>query len=97
MNTLTTPAVPVKIEAMEELARTMVGDGKKPNLYFVTRGGTVVNVSRYKRQSYNMWRNLAEQFPNEESALEDRQTGVIASREPEEEGSTRLVTADDYR
>lgn len=84
----------MKIEALENLARDMVGDGKTPNVFFVSKQPQgLVLVTRDEEAAYNYWQSLPR---NVETSLEDRSFGVIASTEPREEGSTQLVTHDDY-
>lgn len=77
----------MRIEALETLARDMVGDGGSPNVFFVTDGPNVVMVTTDEEKARAAWRELADRFPMRECALEDRQTGVLASLEPQEEGS----------
>lgn len=80
----------VKIRALEEMARNMVRDGKRPNLYFVTDAGIVVTVTRDVEIATKAWEKLAARRPLVESALEDRLTGCISSVEPIEDDSTIL-------
>lgn len=77
------------------LARDLVGDGKTPNLYFVTDGSDVVAVVRSFTAAYRQWRSLACCTPLRECALEDRLFGVIANVAPEDDNSARLVVIDD--
>lgn len=78
---------------LDEMARTIVGDGKSPNLYFVSEKGLVVLVERSYLKARKRW----EQLPrNVETCMEDRLTGVIASNEPDEDGSKRLVVIEDF-
>jgi hypothetical protein len=81
-----------KVEEFEQLARTLIGDGKSPNIFFVSEQGCVFLVTTNFEAAYMAWRKVDY---HKESALEDRKTGVIASREPEEDGSKRLITIDD--
>jgi hypothetical protein len=83
-----------RIELLEGLASQVIGDGQKPNLYFVTVEGNVVLVSRDFDIAYDHWRYLPR---NVETALEDRLIGVICSTEPVEDGAKQLVTYDDSR
>lgn len=71
-----------KIAELNALATEMVGDGKKPNLFFVTHEGNVTMITRRFESAHREWRKFANQ--DVESMLEDRQTGVIcsASMEP---------------
>lgn len=95
---ITLKKAPAKIEALEELARTHVGDGKRPNLFFVSLAGSIVTVTRDFATAYDQWKQLASPYGDNygtESALEDRKTGTIATREPREENSDKLCTLDD--
>ena len=90
---VSTASKPRKIAALEDMARTMVGDGGSPNLFFVTDRGVVVSVSRSFDVAYAHWQDL--ESLKGECALEDRQTGVLASRSPDEERGPGLFTCDD--
>jgi hypothetical protein len=81
-----------KVEEVEAIARKVVGDGKSPNLFFVSQEGVILTVTRDFELAYQQWRALPR---NVETALEDRKNGVIADTGPVEEGSKRLVTTDD--
>ena len=67
----------MKVKLLNELASEMVGDGKKPNVFFVTEKGDVITVTQSFEKAYSEWRILAQNHI--ESALEDRQTGILAS------------------
>ena len=67
----------MKVKQLNQLASELVGDGKKANVFFVTQKGDVVLVTTDFSAAYRYWNNLAGQ--RIESALEDRQTGVICS------------------
>jgi hypothetical protein len=82
---------PRKIEALENLARTMVGDGRNPDLFFVTDQGVVVTITRDKDVAYDHWRQLAARSPRLECALENRQFGVLASVEPSGTDENKLI------
>lgn len=86
---------PKKIKALEEFTSHTVGDGKSPNLYFVTDQGTVISITRSFERGYSEWRELANRFPRRECALEDRQNGCLCSVEPVEDGSSKLKIYDD--
>jgi hypothetical protein len=80
---------------LEELAREMVGDGKSPDLFFVSVGGNIVMIAQDFHQAYYAWQSFSESMEIE-TALENRQYGVIASVEPEDdEPGSRLVRLDD--
>jgi hypothetical protein len=83
-----------KIDVLQDLASEYVGDGlKADNLFFVTDHGVVVGVTRDFEAAYGQWKRLA--ASGAECALEDRQQGVLASVEPDDDGSSTLVTLDD--
>jgi hypothetical protein len=84
------------IKQLNTLARNMVGDGQKPNVYFVTVQGNSVLIATDFAQAYGYWRSLANS--RTESALEDRQIGVIADAGYLNEGApTRWEVRDDSR
>jgi hypothetical protein len=85
---------PRKIPEFEEMARHKVGDGAKPNLFFVSINGVILTVTREFEVAYDHWCSLPTDV---ETCLEDRRTGVICTTTPIEENSTRLVTYDDAR
>lgn len=71
-------------KALADLARTHVGDGGSPNAFFVSLASRVVMVSFDFLPAYQTWK--AWSVPLEEvTALEDRQNGLLASVEPDEE------------
>lgn len=69
-----------KIKFFEDKARTTVGDGKSPNLYFVTtydeRSGAVVGIVRSLQDAKDVAKNY-----NGPVMVEDRQTGVVWENE----------------
>lgn len=71
------------MKLLEEMARDMVGDGQRPNLYFVTLHGRVIAISTRQETARAIWAELPR---DEESAVEDRLNGVICSTEPREDG-----------
>lgn len=87
-----------RIEEMEAIAREMIGDGKKPNVYFVSqfsegeKGPGLVLISRNFDVAYEFWLSLPR---NIETIFEDRLTGVLAETTPVDEGSKVLCTIDD--
>lgn len=80
----------LRIEELESLARVMVGDGKSPNVYFVGVEGNLLMITLDVVSAYRFWQSLAH-GQRVETSLEDRKIGVIASVEPEEDGSQRLT------
>lgn len=84
-----------RVRELEDLARKMVGDGKKPNLFFVSLDGNIILISRDFETAYGEWKKHATRR-NAETALEDRLWGVIASVEPEsDDPGSRFVLFDD--
>jgi hypothetical protein len=82
-------------ETLENMARDMVGDGKFPNVYFVTLKGDVVTVTTDKDVAFEHWRKLADPVLHQ-CALEDRLFGCLASVQPEsDEPGAKLVVIDD--
>ncbi|MDG6933690.1 MAG: hypothetical protein JRN68_03230 [Nitrososphaerota archaeon] len=80
---------------LDEMAVTMVGDGRKPNCFFVSdKRGVFLATTKFEN-AYQAWKGLPDA---EESALEDRRVGVIASTEPRDDSpGSPLVTYDDAR
>ena len=77
----------------EKIASELIGDGRRPNVYFVTDQGKVQTITLNKEVALDHWRALAARWPMVECALEDRQTGVLASIEPttDDEGAPLAV------
>ena len=84
----------MQIKQLNTLATEMVGDGQSPNLFFVSIKGNIMLVTPEFDTAYDYWRFMPRDV---ETALEDRQNGVLASTEPVEDESNRLVTYDDAR
>lgn len=83
----------MKIESLEAIARDMVGDGKRPNVFFVSLEPLgIVMITRDFQAAYQYWKGLSR---SAETSLEDRQTGVICSNEPLCELDKRLHVIDD--
>lgn len=83
-----------RMEQLEALARDMVGDGGKPDVFFVSVEGGIVMVTLDFEAAYHAWREYSAP-KNRETALENRSMGTIASVDPIEEGSPRLMLIDD--
>ncbi len=62
----------MKSKILNDLARTHVGDGKKPNLFFVSSEADVVLVTTNFVVAYDYWRALSRALNRKESCLEDR-------------------------
>ncbi len=87
-----------KIDQLEALASAMIGDGKSPDLFFVTDRGRVVSVDVCALSAHDRFLDLARRSDRKECALENRTFGVIASVEPEYDApNARLVLVDDFR
>ena len=68
----------MKIKSLNELATEIVGDGKSPNLFFVTLKGNTITVTTDFNLAYRQWRRLAmEHGKSGEACLEDRKWGEI--------------------
>lgn len=76
------------VAALDQLARDYVGDGGSPNAFFVSVKGRVLMVSFDFLPAYQTWKAWSSPI-EEETTLEDRQHGVLASVEPDE-GTGRL-------
>lgn len=77
---------------LQTLASNHIADGDKNNFYFVSLNGIIQTVTSDFGVAYRHWRGLPR---NQESALEDRQYGVICSVEPKEENQNKFETFDD--
>ena len=84
-----------KIKRLQTLASDLVGDGKNPNLFFVTEQGITVTVTRDFDMAYRQWETMAHTYPHIECALEDRKFGVICAVEPDMDNSKRMVRIDE--
>lgn len=60
------------------MARKMVGDGKTPNLFFVTRDRVVITITRNFTTAYSQWKDIAN-YGGHTACLEDRKNGVLCS------------------
>ena len=91
-----------KIKELEELASKMVGDGKSPNVFFITLQGVVVMITLDFNEAYHKWKRVSfngsiSHHPTVETTLEDRQYGCICLIQPEEDDSTKLIVSDEAR
>lgn len=79
---------------LDALAVRLVGDGKKPNIFFVSREGDVLTVTQDYAVALSHWETLANNMDGVVT-LEDRLSGVLASVEPEtDEPGAKLVRYD---
>lgn len=89
-----------RVEQLEQLASSMVGDEGKPNVFFVSVKGMIQIISIDFTVAYRAWRTYSEAM-DVTTALEDRQHGVLASVQSdvdENENETgRLIRWDDTR
>lgn len=83
-----------RLKILNDLPVNMVGDGGSPNVFFVSLEGNVLLISLDFNVSYHFWRLISSKR-DKDTTLEDRQHGVLASVEPEEEGSDKLIRIDD--
>ena len=83
------------VPELEKIATKMVGDGKGPNLYFVSLKGKIVAIHTSFKASYKHWKELALANSESESALEDRRYGVICSVSPDEDLGGMLIYWDE--
>ncbi len=84
-------------DELNALATKYVGDDQKPDYFFVTDRGNVITITDSFNLAYEQWERLANRDPFQECALENRDFGVIASVEPESDGSSSLIIIDDSR
>ncbi len=81
---------PHRFQALERFASATIGDGKSPNLFFVTVEGKVVVITQNLEIAKRSWEGFAGPMDTVTS-IEDRKVGVLASVEPEEDDSPRLI------
>lgn len=81
-----------KIKELEELAMKLIGDGKNPNLFFVSENGNIILVTTDGDIAYAAWSKAS--LGSEEAALEDRKNGTISSKQIDEAGDDWVL--DDY-
>ncbi len=80
---------------LDSIATELIGDGGRPNLYFVIVGDRVRTVTTNGKLAYREWKRYAER--NKECLLEDRRHGTLCSVEPEsDEPGAKLTTIDDF-
>jgi hypothetical protein len=82
----------MEIKQMQEMARDMVGDGKEPNVFFISQEGVICTVTTHAMIAYDHWKALPR---HKESAFEDRLYGVICTTESQE-GTNRLIVHDEF-
>lgn len=82
-----------RLKILNDLPVEMVGDGGSPNVFFVSLEGNVLLVSLDFNVAYHFWRLISSK-KDRETSLEDRQHGTMASVEPLEEGSDKLIRID---
>ena len=84
-----------KIPAFEEMAQEYIGDGKRPNLYFVFARNSIVLISQEFSIAYQAWKDFSKPPYEDMTALEDRLVGVLAAVEPDsDEPGAQLVKID---
>lgn len=74
-------AQPKEDNALEALARSMVGDGQSPNVYFVTVGGKVSALFVENPKGAREYARLGNHAHNVPVVIEDRKTGVVWENE----------------
>ncbi len=74
-----------RLQALESLASKLIGDGKSPNVFFVTVEGRVVSITQDLEVAKRAWEGFAASM-NIETSVEDRLVGVLASITPDPEG-----------
>jgi hypothetical protein len=82
-----------RLEILDQMARDMVGDGERPDVFFVSVAGNIATVTSSFKTAYEEWVRVSWKAKIE-TALEDRLFGVIASVEPEDDGNARLIRID---
>lgn len=84
-------------KTLNQMAIDMVGDGKGPNMYFVSNAaGDIVTASQSFEIAYAHWRQLSQARPRHECALEDRVHGVLACVQPDEKETQLIILDDSY-
>ena len=85
-----------QVPELEQLACEMVGDCKKPNVFFVSLAGQMQLVTRDGELAYQLVQSYRHTHRKQEYALEDRLNGCLVTNEPEEDGRSNLILIDDY-
>lgn len=78
---------------LDDLAARLVGDGKRPNFYFVGKVGKVELITTNGDLAYSHWKSLSK--PGVETMMEDRLNGSISSQLKDDE-SGKMQRIDDY-
>jgi hypothetical protein len=91
-----TPGSRPRLEIFEEMARSMVGDGKRPDIFFVSAAGNIVTITLDFETAYEEWIRR-DRGAKIEITLEDRLFGIIASVGPVEDGSKEFIRIDSSR
>ncbi len=85
-----------RLQALESLASETIGDGKTPNIFFVTVEGRVVVVTQDLMIAKQAWGLFAESM-DIETSIEDRLVGVLASIEPDsDEKDADLIRIENF-
>lgn len=80
-------------DELNDLAARLVGDGKRPNFYFVGKVGKVELITTNGDLAYSHWKSLSK--PGVETMMEDRLNGSISSQLKDDE-TGKIVLIDDY-
>lgn len=90
------PRGPHSFLALEKLASKFIGDGKSPNLFFVTVGGKVVAITQDLEVARYVWEKVSAPMITE-TTIEDRQVGMVAGVQPSgEEGEGPLMRIENF-
>lgn len=71
----------MRVEHLNGLARVMIGDSQRPNLFFVAVELDTQMITTDFNQAYQFWKGLSRTQKFLEPALSDRLFGVICSVE----------------
>ncbi len=87
---------PHRFQVLERLASEIIGDGKKPDLFFVTIAGKVVVVTQNLEIARRAWEEFAAPM-DIETSIEDRLVGTLASITPDpEEADGDLIRIENF-